>query len=84
MKKKKIITKRWKMGTTKTRQDKIDFMRLALQSFFKNNPKGTISKKALLQKFALAKNTTTRTANEILNLFIIELKLKVDGDNITK
>ena len=72
------------MGTTKTRQDKLEFMKEALKIFFKDNPKGAISKKKLLFKFALAKNTTVRTGNEILNLVIAEMKLKTEGDNITK
>jgi len=72
------------MGTTKTRQAKLDFMKEALEVYFKQFPKGTVSRKRLLQKFALAQKTTMRTGWEVLSLTIADLKLKIEGDNITK
>jgi hypothetical protein len=71
------------MGTIKTRQIKINWLRNTISAFFTQNPKETISKNKLLSQFCLSNATTRRTGEELLSMMEDTEQIKIDGDLIS-
>lgn len=72
------------MGTSKTRQSKIEWLKETIKEFFKTKPSGKIDTDKLLAEFAIANNSTARTGEEILRILELVKFIKVDGSNIIK
>lgn len=72
------------MGTAKTRQHKIEWMRKAVETYFNKKPAGTIDKHKLLAEFSIHNNSSERTGDEILRLLEKTNFIKVDDDEIRK
>ena len=72
------------MGTQKTRQEKIEYLKSLISDFFKKKPQGKISKSKLLSEFALSKSSTIRTGEDILFALNCTNFIKINGDDITQ
>lgn len=56
------------MGTSKTRQEKIDFMKATITEFFKRKVAGRIDQDKLISEFMIKHNSTYRTGEELVNM----------------
>lgn len=58
------------MGTIRTRQDKIEWVKKAINSFFTANPNGQISIDKLVYHFVIQFNSSKRTAQEVIDTLV--------------
>lgn len=72
------------MGTKRTREYKVRYLRQNIAAFFKARPNEAISKTKLLGQFALDTMSTKRTGQEILQLLADVGEIQMKGDNIYK
>jgi hypothetical protein len=72
------------MGTTKSRQTKIEWLKMTITSFFKERKGKNISKDKLLSEFALSQYSTRRTGEELLASLADTGFIKINGDDIIK
>lgn len=70
------------MGTKKTREYKVRWLRQNIQTFFNKKPDQSISKSKLLAQFALDTMSTKRTGQEILELLRDSGEIKLNKDTI--
>lgn len=72
------------MANTKQRFIKIEWLKKAISTFFKEKPKDEISKKKLIAEYCLAFNSTERTGKELLRILEETGFIKIEGDGIRK
>lgn len=72
------------MGTRKTREYKVRWLRQNIRSFFQKKPDQQISRSKLLAQFALDTMSTKRTGQEILKLLADAGEIKINKDTIEK
>lgn len=72
------------MGTQKTRQAKIEFLKSAIEAFFKKKKDGQISKDRLIAEFAISQYSSYRTAEELIEALAETGYIKINGDVITR
>lgn len=72
------------MGTIKTRQAKIDFMKNAIDSYFKKYPNGQIDAQKLIAEFVVSEGSTYRTGFEILRSLYETKYFKMSEGIITR
>lgn len=70
------------MGTEKTRELKVQWLKDVLFDFFTKNPNGVVSRSKLQANFALEHNSTDRTAREILKTLEASNYIEMKGDDI--
>jgi hypothetical protein len=71
------------MGTFKTRQDKINYLKNLIDKFFSSKKDKRISKTKLIAEFIVSQNSTSRTADELLKALAATNYIKINGDEIT-
>ena len=72
------------MGTKKTREAKIEFLKSTIDAFFKKKKDGSISRDKLLAEFCMYQLSTYRTGNELLQMLEKMGDIKINGDLITR
>lgn len=72
------------MGSNKSRKVKVEWMKEVIHSFWLTKPGKAISKEVLISEFALAHDSTERTAKEILKLLATSKYILINGDEILK
>jgi len=72
------------MGTSDTRRKKIEWLKDAINSFFREKEGKTISKAKLIGEFAIANNSSQRTGEELLELLKQTGFIKINKDEVKK
>jgi hypothetical protein len=72
------------MGTSKTRQEKLAFLKHTIDSYFLKYPNGKIDARKLLSEFVMAQNSTKRTGLEILMSLVDTKYIKLNEGIITQ
>jgi mannose-6-phosphate isomerase-like protein (cupin superfamily) len=71
------------MANLKQRFYKIEWLKNATSSFFKEKPEGIIDRRKLVAEFCVAFNSTERTAKECLRVLEGTGLIKINGEEIS-